>query len=148
MAGIAGQFEAVPRRGAYGAAVFLHLSAVATPIADRRRAAAERGALLVLEPLVAYLRAHGLGAGELKVAPLWEGHSDVTYALRRDGAELVLRRPPLPPLPPSAHDVERKARALRALKDRARVPDVLAACADESVVGAPFYVWSGSTITW
>ena len=53
MAGIAGQLEAVPRRGAYGAAVFLHLSAVATPIADRLRAAAERGALLVLEPLAA-----------------------------------------------------------------------------------------------
>ena len=29
---------------------------------------------------------------------------------------------------------------LRALKGRARVPEVLAACADESVIGAPFYV--------
>jgi hypothetical protein len=104
------------------------------------RAAGARVPLLVLEPLEANLDAHGLGAGDLEVEPLGEGHSNVTYALRRDGADLVLRRPPRPPLPPSAHDVLREARVLRALKGRARVPEVLAACADESVIGAPFYV--------
>jgi aminoglycoside phosphotransferase (APT) family kinase protein len=106
--------------------------------ADRRAGA--RAPLLVLEPLAAYLDAHGLGAGELEVEPLGDGHSNVTYAVKRDGAELVLRRPPRPPLPPSAHDVLREARVLRALQGRARVPEVLAACADESVIGAPFYV--------
>jgi aminoglycoside phosphotransferase (APT) family kinase protein len=104
------------------------------------RPAGARVPLVVLEPLAAYFDAHGLGAGELEVEPLGEGHSNVTYALRRDGADLVLRRPPRPPLPPSAHDVLREARVLRALKGRARVPEVLAACADESVIGAPFYV--------
>jgi aminoglycoside phosphotransferase (APT) family kinase protein len=74
------------------------------------------------------------------VQPVGEGHSNVTYALRRDGTDVVLRRPPRGPLPPSAHDVLREARVLSALAGRARVPAVLAVCEDESVIGAPFYV--------
>jgi aminoglycoside phosphotransferase (APT) family kinase protein len=125
--------------------------AIAPDDVVRRRADRSPGArapLLVLEPLAAYLDAHGLGAGDLEVEPLGEGHSNVTYALRRDGVELVLRRPPRPPLPPSAHDVLREARVLGALEGRARVPQVLAACADESIIGAPFTSWSASTVTW
>ena len=76
----------------------------------------------------------------LEVTPVGEGHSNVTYALRRDGADVVLRRPPRGPLPPSAHDVLREARVLSALAGRARVPAVLAVCDDEAVIGAPFYV--------
>jgi aminoglycoside phosphotransferase (APT) family kinase protein len=65
----------------------------------------------------------------------------VTYLLCRDGAEVVLRRPPRPPLPPSAHDVLREAWLLRSLQDTGvRTPRVLATCDDESVIGAPFYV--------
>jgi aminoglycoside phosphotransferase (APT) family kinase protein len=53
----------------------------------------------------------------------------------------VLRRPPRGPLAPSTHDVLREARLLRALAGtQARVPRVLAVCADDAVVGAPFYV--------
>jgi aminoglycoside phosphotransferase (APT) family kinase protein len=100
----------------------------------------ERGPLLVLEPLMAFLDAHELGAGDVEVQPVGEGHSNVTYALRREGASVVLRRPPRGPLPPSAHDVLREARVLSALARRARVPAVLAVCDDESVIGAPFYV--------
>jgi aminoglycoside phosphotransferase (APT) family kinase protein len=100
----------------------------------------EREPLLVLEPLMAFLDAHELGAGDVEVQPVGEGHSNVTYALRREGANVVLRRPPRGPLPPSAHDVLREARVLSALAGRARVPTVLAVCDDESVIGAPFYV--------
>ena len=100
----------------------------------------EREPLLVLEPLMAFLDAHELGAGDVEVQPVGEGHSNVTYALRREGANVVLRRPPRGPLPPSAHDVLREARVLSALAGRARVPAVLAVCDDESVIGAPFYV--------
>jgi aminoglycoside phosphotransferase (APT) family kinase protein len=103
-------------------------------------AANEREPLLVLEPLVAFLDAHGLGAGDVEVAPLGEGHSNVTFLARRGDAELVLRRPPRGPLPPSAHDVLREARVLSALAGRARVPTVLAVCDDPAVIGAPFYV--------
>jgi aminoglycoside phosphotransferase (APT) family kinase protein len=103
-------------------------------------AANAREPLVVLAPLVEFLDAHGLGTGDAEIAPLGEGHSNVTYLVRRDGAEMVLRRPPRGPLPPSAHDVLREARVLVALAGRARVPAVLAVCDDPAVIGAPFYV--------
>jgi aminoglycoside phosphotransferase (APT) family kinase protein len=106
----------------------------------REGAANGREPLLVLDPLLAFLDEHGLGAGDVDVAPIGEGHSNVTYALTRGGAQFVLRRPPRGPLPPSAHDVLREARVLAALTGRARVPAVLAVCDDPSVIGAPFYV--------
>lgn len=97
--------------------------------------------LLIREPLATFLDAHGLGSGPVDAEPIGEGHSNVTYLVRRDGAELVLRRPPRPPLPPSAHDVLREAQLLRAIEPTAaRTPRVLATCDDESVIGAPFYV--------
>ncbi len=101
----------------------------------------ERPPLLVLEPLARFLDRYGLGEGEIEASPIGEGHSNVTYLLRRGDREMVLRRPPRPPLPPSAHDVLREARLLRALADTpARVPGVLATCDEETVIGAPFYV--------
>jgi aminoglycoside phosphotransferase (APT) family kinase protein len=107
--------------------------------------------LLVRRPLEAFLDAHGLGSGELTGEPVGEGHSNVTYLIRRDGGEWVLRRPPRPPLPPSAHDVLREAFLLRALEGTdVRVPRVLATCEDDSVIGAPFYVMervAGQVIT-
>jgi aminoglycoside phosphotransferase (APT) family kinase protein len=99
-----------------------------------------RPPLLVREPLERILDEHGLGTGPVEVAPIGEGHSNVTYLVRRAGWEGVVRRPPRPPWPPSAHDVLREATVLRALRGRARVPAVLAVCADPAVIGAPFYV--------
>jgi aminoglycoside phosphotransferase (APT) family kinase protein len=101
-----------------------------------------RPPLLVLEPLREFLDAHGLGEGELEASPIGEGHSNVTYLIRRgDGTEVVLRRPPRPPLPPSAHDVLREARLLGALRGTAaRVPRVLAVGEDSAIIGCPFYV--------
>jgi len=100
-----------------------------------------RPPLLVLEPLERFLDEHGLGTGEITATPIGEGHSNVTYLLKRADAEVVLRRPPRPPLPPSAHDVLREARLLRALADTpARVPVVLAVCDDPETIGCPFYV--------
>jgi aminoglycoside phosphotransferase (APT) family kinase protein len=105
-------------------------------------AAGARPPLLVLQPLRGFLDAHGLGAGEIAVEPIGEGHSNVTYLIQREsGPQLVLRRPPRPPLPPSAHDVLREARLLRALEPTpARMPSVLAVCEDEQLIGCPFYV--------
>lgn len=100
----------------------------------------ERPPLLVTEPLEAFLDKRGLGSGPIEASPVGEGHSNVTYIVRRGAWEAVLRRPPRPPLPPSAHDVSREARVLSAVSGSARVPAVLAACDDDSVIGAPFYV--------
>ena len=102
----------------------------------------DRPPLLVLEPLGRFLDAHSIGTGgEIEASPIGEGHSNVTYLIERADAEVVLRRPPRGPLPPSAHDVLREARLLAALAPTAaRVPDVLAVCDDETVIGCPFYV--------
>ncbi len=101
----------------------------------------DRPPLVVLEPLMAFLDAAGLGSGELEIEPVGDGHSNVTYLVRRDGAEMVLRRPPRPPLPPSAHDVLREARVLSALDGRGvRVPKVLAIGDDPELIGSPFFV--------
>ena len=114
-----------------------------TAIVDthEQAAALELPPLLVRRPLEAYLDAQGLGEGPLDAEPVGEGHSNVTYLIRRGAHAWVLRRPPRPPLPPSAHDVLREARLLSAVQEAdVRTPRVLAACADEDVIGAPFYV--------
>ncbi|MBV9357333.1 MAG: phosphotransferase family protein [Chloroflexi bacterium] len=108
----------------------------------RSRAQAERNArepLLVLEPLLEFLRANGLAApADIEAAPIGDGHSNVTFSL---STGVVLRRPPRGPLPPSAHDVLREARLLHALEPTpVRAPKVLAACDDPELIGAPFYV--------
>ena len=102
-------------------------------------AANAREPLLVLEPLIEFLDAHGLAApADLSGRPVGDGHSNVTFALSTD---VILRRPPRGPLPPSAHDVLREARLLSALEPTpVRTPRVLAVCDHAAVIGAPFYV--------
>src|SRR5262249_19321400 len=100
-------------------------------------------------PLTQLLEAHGLEtANDLTATPIGDGHSNVTFAL---STGVVLRRPPRGPLPPSAHDVLREARLLHALESTpVRVPRVLMACDDPTVIGAPFYVMervAGEVIT-
>ncbi len=109
----------------------------------------DREPLLVLDPLIAFLKATGLAAPrDLSATPIGDGHSNVTFSL---STGVVLRRPPRGPLPPSAHDVLREAWLLRALeKTPVRTPKVLAVCDDETVIGVPFYVMeqiSGEVIT-
>ena len=103
--------------------------------------ALEQPPLLVRRSLERFLDAHGLGRGRARATRIGEGHSNVTYLIEREGARLVLRRPPRPPLPPSAHDMLREARVQRALERAgARVPRVVAVCEDEWVLGVPFYL--------
>jgi aminoglycoside phosphotransferase (APT) family kinase protein len=100
-----------------------------------------RSPLLVIDPLVAFLDRNGLGTGEPVIEALGDGHSNYTFRISRDGATMVLRRPPRPPYPQSAHDVLREARLLRALGPTGvPVPEVLAMCDDPSVIGVPFYL--------
>ncbi len=97
--------------------------------------------LLVREPLEEFLDARGIGDGRVEAERIGEGHSNITFLVRRGDARVVLRRPPRPPLPPSAHDVLREARLLKSLEGTpVRVPKVLAVGDDESILGVPFYV--------
>src|SRR5215218_4958864 len=112
-------------------------------VVDRAEDAAglELPPLVVREPLEDFLDAHGIGDGRVEAERIGEGHSNITFLVRRGDARVVLRRPPRPPLPPSAHDVLREARLLKALEDTpVRVPTVIAVGDDESVLGVPFYV--------
>jgi aminoglycoside phosphotransferase (APT) family kinase protein len=77
------------------------------------------------------------------------GRSNLTYRLtvsEAPGSEqgsrlLVLRRPPLGHVLPTAHDMSREFRVLSALAGtRVPVAPPVAACTDEEVIGAPFYV--------
>ena len=76
--------------------------------------------LIVREPLEEYLDGQGLGSGPIEVERIGEGHSNITYLVRRGREPFVLRRPPRPPLPPSAHDVLREARVLSARRGHPR----------------------------
>jgi aminoglycoside phosphotransferase (APT) family kinase protein len=79
------------------------------------------------------------------------GRSNLTYRLTlsgppgTDGTEvrrlLVLRRPPLGHVLPTAHDMSREFRVLSALAGtQVPVAPLVAACTDDEVIGAPFYV--------
>lgn len=70
------------------------------------------------------------------------GHSNLTYACRdRNGASVVLRRPPLGHVLESAHDMGREHRIISALAgSRVPVAPTHGLCATNEVNGAPFYV--------
>jgi aminoglycoside phosphotransferase (APT) family kinase protein len=103
----------------------------------------EKSPLLILDRVRAFLDEHGLGSGEVRARRIGEGGgSNFTFLLERDEGLFVLRRPPRPPLPPSAHDVVREARLQLAIREAgfARLPEIVAVCDDESVLGVQFYV--------
>lgn len=97
--------------------------------------------LVVLDALADFLDVHGIGRGRIVLDRIGEGHSNITYALDRGEERLVLRRGPRPPIARSTHDMLREARTQRALRGLGiPVPEIVAVCADESVMGVPFYV--------
>ena len=69
------------------------------------------------------------------------GKSNLTFVVTSSAGDVVLRRPPLSTVLPTAHDMRREHRVMTALWDTpVPVPQTLAMCTDESVLGAPFYV--------
>ena len=81
--------------------------------------------------------------GPLAVEQFRGGQSNPTFRLNTPGASYVMRAKPGPVarLLPSAHAVEREYRVMKALADRGvPVPEMLALCEDESVIGRAFYV--------
>ncbi|HLT15721.1 MAG TPA: phosphotransferase family protein [Acidimicrobiales bacterium] len=82
-----------------------------------------------------------LGGGAIERVELIEGgRSNLTYLVRGPGLDLVLRRPPLGHVLATAHDMAREHRFLRALRGTVPVPEPVAHCDDETVLGAPFYL--------
>jgi aminoglycoside phosphotransferase (APT) family kinase protein len=70
------------------------------------------------------------------------GRSNITVRLiDADGKPSIVRRPPLHTTLATAHDVGREYRIIDALGPTpVPVPEAYASCADDSVIGAPFYV--------
>jgi aminoglycoside phosphotransferase (APT) family kinase protein len=100
------------------------------------------GEELDLEALSSWLEPRVPGIqGEPKVTQFSGGASNWTYRLEYPDADLVLRRPPAGTKAKSAHDMGREYRIQKALQSvYPYVPEVLAHCDDEDVVGAEFYV--------
>lgn len=97
---------------------------------------------LDLDRLAGWLRPVLPDAGpDLHAELIAGGKSNLTYLLT-DGAQTwVLRRPPLGHVLATAHDMGREFRVMAALQDTAvPVPRMITFCADEDVLGAPFYL--------
>lgn len=95
------------------------------------------------ERLAVFLREHLPElSGPFDIERLGEGQSCLTFLLRGDQWEVVLRRPPRGDLPASAFDVTREYRIMRALSEAKApvpVPRPILLCEDLSVMGVPFY---------
>lgn len=82
-------------------------------------------------------------SGKLSATLVPGGRSNLTYFVRADQKQYVLRRPPLGHVLTTAHDMTREYRVISALSGSAvPVPRSLLLCEDETVIGAPFYLMS------
>ncbi|MEE4296411.1 MAG: phosphotransferase family protein [Wenzhouxiangella sp.] len=80
-------------------------------------------------------------AGVPEVEQFARGASNLTYRLRYPDRDLILRRPPPGTKARSAHNMVREYKVQKALKPVfPLVPEMLALCTDEAVIGSDFYV--------
>ncbi len=80
-------------------------------------------------------------AGDIQIEQFPSGHSNLTYLLRIDGHEWVLRRPPFGAKIATAHDMGREFRILSKLhKVYPQAPRPLVYEESGDVLGAPFYI--------
>ena len=101
-----------------------------------------KGEEIDLEKLNAYLRAHAAPVGEvIEVTQFAGGFSNLTYCLKTEHKEYVLRRPPFGANIKSAHDMGREFKVLSLLKKNySKVPAAIIFCEDLEVMNAPFYI--------
>jgi aminoglycoside phosphotransferase (APT) family kinase protein len=79
--------------------------------------------------------------GDVVVRQFAGGASNLTYSLRTEHDDLILRRPPTGHKARGAHDMAREFRIQAGLADVfPLVPPMVALCEDESVIGTQFYV--------
>lgn len=92
--------------------------------------------------LVDWMTVNVPGAGEpAGISLIAGGKSNLTYIVETSERRLVLRRPPLGHVLPTAHDMRREWRVISALAPTSvPVPEPVAFCDDQDVIGAPFYL--------
>ena len=95
-----------------------------------------------VEAVRAWLATQGTElVGDIAVQQFGGGASNLTYSLRTADHDLILRRPPVGKKAAGAHDMGREFRIQDGLKEAfGLVPDMVALCTDESVLGWDFYV--------
>lgn len=101
-----------------------------------------KGEELDLEKLKSFLaeRLDGF-SGDLEVSQFPSGFSNLTYLVKTDQAEYVLRRPPFGANIKGGHDMHREYRVLSALQGHyGKAPKPAIYTDDESVMGAEFYM--------
>lgn len=92
------------------------------------------------ERLQAYLHKE-MGLSDAEVLQFPGGYSNITFLIRGEGKEFILRKPPQGANIKSAHDMGREFQVLTLLKPLlGDVPTPLAYCDDETVIGSPFYL--------
>jgi aminoglycoside phosphotransferase (APT) family kinase protein len=80
-------------------------------------------------------------ADDVEVKQFGGGASNLTYSLRDSTHDLILRRPPSGQKAKGAHDMGREYRIQDGLAEVfPLVPEMVALCQDESVIGTDFYV--------
>ena len=100
------------------------------------------GEELDVQRLSAYLQGKIPGAENgIAIEQFPSGHSNLTYLIRADNVEYVLRRPPFGPIPPKAHDMAREYNVLCAIHPVfPQAPRVFHLCEDTTVIGANFFI--------
>jgi aminoglycoside phosphotransferase (APT) family kinase protein len=83
----------------------------------------------------------GLRSGELQLALISGGRSNLTFTVSDGEHEWVLRRPPLGHILQTAHDMSREFRIISSLATTAvPVPQAVLYCDDERVLGCSWYL--------
>jgi len=92
--------------------------------------------------VAAYLRGRLPGSeAQLTVRQFGGGAANLTYELDYGDHVYVLRRPPLGPIAPKSHDMAREHAVLSRIHEVYEpAPRSFLLCADESLIGAPFFV--------
>ncbi len=79
--------------------------------------------------------------GQAKITQYSGGASNWTYRIEYDNVDLILRRPPQGTKAKSAHDMAREYQVQKSLMPYyPALPEMLALCQDQSVIGCDFYV--------
>ncbi|GAB2630118.1 phosphotransferase family protein [Belliella aquatica] len=70
------------------------------------------------------------------------GYSNLTYLIKAEDKEFILRRPPLGKKISKAHDMIREFKVLEALQKAGykKIPKPILSCEDEAVIGSPFFI--------
>jgi len=93
------------------------------------------------ESLGQYLNSLGLIKGPIELSQLTGGQSNPTFKISNGNSHYVLRKKPSGVLLPSAHAVDREYRVMKALAATdVPVPQMLAYCDDESIIGTAFFI--------